>query len=363
MSQPMKILVVDDVPQNLLAMEALLAEVPDLQVITAASGPAALEQLLINEVGLALLDVQMPGMDGYALAELMRGAERTRHVPIIFLTAGSQDQRRSFRGYEAGAVDFLYKPLDPQVLLSKVRVFADLHAQRRLLNDRMVELKRVQRLNEMMIAAMSHDLRTPLMAVALNAEVVHRRGTTDALVQAGGRIKANGVRMTRMIDHLVNFVRMPSELPQLDLARGDLREVIGEQLGELASAWPEVEVVTSMHGDTHLAFDAARMAQALHSLLGQALQHAGPGTTVRLTLDGDRRHQVTLTIHHDGELPEETSMHLFATPGITEGLEAAQVGLGLYMADHLVRAHGGSLLGRSSAAHGTEYELILPRAV
>src|SRR5580698_6967122 len=126
---PIKCLLVDDLEENLLALSALLAS-PDVEILTARSGREALELLLVHEVALALLDVQMPEMDGFELAELMRGAERTRFVPIIFVTAGGWDSGRLFRGYEAGAVDFLYKPLDPVLLGQKVATFAELHRQR-----------------------------------------------------------------------------------------------------------------------------------------------------------------------------------------------------------------------------------------
>src|SRR5262245_34911948 len=109
-TDPVYFLLVDDLEENLVALEALLRRA-GLVLLKARTGPDALEQLLKYDVALALVDVQMPGMDGYELAELMRGTERTRRVPIIFLTAGSADRQRRFRGYEAGAVDFLGKPI------------------------------------------------------------------------------------------------------------------------------------------------------------------------------------------------------------------------------------------------------------
>src|SRR6478609_4122634 len=155
-SEPLKVLIVDDTPENLIALEALLRRT-DIQVISARSGAEALEQCLVNEFCLALLDVQMPEMDGFELAELMRGSERTKHVPIVFVTAAARDQQRVFRGYETGAVDFLYKPLDPQVLTSKVNVFIDLARQRKQLAEALT-------LNEMFVGILGHDLRSPLAA-------------------------------------------------------------------------------------------------------------------------------------------------------------------------------------------------------
>src|SRR5580692_3636646 len=111
MINAIKILLVDDTPENLTALEALLRQT-GVEILRASSGAAALELLLVHDVSLALLDVQMPEMDGFELAELMRGMQRTKHVPIIFITAGLQEQHREFRGYDAGAVDFLFKPID-----------------------------------------------------------------------------------------------------------------------------------------------------------------------------------------------------------------------------------------------------------
>src|SRR6201992_2012788 len=129
MLEPVNFLIVDDLPENLLSLEALLRR-DGLTFLKARSGEEALELLLKHDVALALLDVQMPGMDGFQLAEFMRGSERARHIPIIFLTAGSAERQRRFRGYEAGAVDFIQKPIEPDVLRSKAAFFYELYRQR-----------------------------------------------------------------------------------------------------------------------------------------------------------------------------------------------------------------------------------------
>ncbi len=126
---PVKLLLVDDHEANLVALSTLLAQ-DGVDVLQAGSGREALELLLDQDVALAIIDVHMPIMDGFELAELMRGSQRTQHVPIIFLTGESQDNRHRFRGYQAGAVDFLYKPIEPDVLRSKTAIFLDLYRQR-----------------------------------------------------------------------------------------------------------------------------------------------------------------------------------------------------------------------------------------
>src|SRR5690606_8364462 len=127
--KPVKFLLVDDLEENLTALVALLAR-DGLELHTARSGAEALELLLHHEFALALLDVQMPEMNGFELAELMRGTARTRHIPIIFLTAVATDDSLRFRGYEAGAVDYLLKPLDSQMLKNKTDVFFELARQK-----------------------------------------------------------------------------------------------------------------------------------------------------------------------------------------------------------------------------------------
>ena len=156
----MKCLLVDDLEENLLALAALLQR-PDLEILTARSGREALELLLVHDVALAFLDVQMPEMDGFELAELMRGSERTRQVPIIFVTAGARDQHRLFKGYESGAVDFLFKPIEPHILQNKADVFFQLHRHKQQLAHELREKTETLRLNEMLTAVLSHDLRSP----------------------------------------------------------------------------------------------------------------------------------------------------------------------------------------------------------
>ncbi len=146
-SAPVNVLVVDDIEDNLLATELLLAR-PGLNVLLASSAAQALELLGHHEVALALLDVEMPEVNGFELAERTRQRHQTRQVPIIFMTGNGSDPSRTFKGYEAGAVDFLIKPVDPRVLESKVGVFVELYRQRRELRERNAELERLLQVNQ-----------------------------------------------------------------------------------------------------------------------------------------------------------------------------------------------------------------------
>ena len=354
---PMKVLAVDDTPQNLLALQALLQDEP-IELLCADSGDAALELLLRHEVALALLDVQMPGMDGYALAEMMRGAERTRHVPIIFLTASGPDERRSFRGYEAGAVDFLFKPIDPLVLRSKIKVFTDLYAQRRELAERIAEQERLQQVNSLMLSALTHDIRAPLAALVLNAELLLRRGD-----ETGRRVKAATTAIGRHVDHLVNLASRPSCDLRPQLAPGSLGELVQSrlQVPDHQSMTPAGYVLT-VEGDDQAMFDATLVAQALDQLLLQAVVHAGDAM-VRILVDGQSRRSVAVRLQFTTPLGATAAVHLFGNGPAADGISVPKVGHGLHNAERIARAHGGSVIGRSKEKEGTLFELLLPRGL
>ena len=134
------ILIVDDRQENLLSLEALLLD-ESINIFKANSGEEALSLMIDNDFSLVLMDVQMPGMDGFEVANLMRGMKKTRNIPIIFVTAISKDQSYIFKGYEAGAIDYIYKPIDSVILKSKVHVFLELFKQKKLYQIQAIELE------------------------------------------------------------------------------------------------------------------------------------------------------------------------------------------------------------------------------
>lgn len=352
------ILVVDDQPNNLLATQALLADA-GLPVLLAESGPQALELVLRHEIAVALLDVQMPGMDGFALAELMRGAERSRHVPILFLTAGARDEGRNFRGYEAGAVDFLYKPVDPRVLRSKIAVFVDLHRQRRLLAERIAEQERLARVNALMLSALSHDIREPLTVLTLHAEMLVRRSDQPGLQQAGVRMKAAASVLARQVEHLASLASMPVRDGTLRLQRGDLAQLLNERLhANSALRWSPPQV--DLRGDTEADFDPGLMAEAIDHLLLQAATHAGDHP-LKVELDGSSHRALVLRLGFEAVLADAAAQHLFGGGVALAGMASPQVGHGLAGPERIARLHGGSLIGGSRQRQGTWLELMLPR--
>jgi len=135
------ILIVDDRPENLMALEASLEDL-DLNIVKAHSGNEALGLMLENDYALVLLDVQMPGINGFETAETMKESKKTKNTPIIFLSAISKEQKHVFKGYDSGAVDYLFKPFDPEILKSKIKVFITLHNNKMALEKTTLELKK-----------------------------------------------------------------------------------------------------------------------------------------------------------------------------------------------------------------------------
>jgi two-component system, sensor histidine kinase and response regulator len=362
--QSVKCLVVDDLEENLLALAALLRR-DDVQVLTARSGPEALELLLVHDVALALLDVQMPKMDGFELAELMRGSERTREIPIIFVTAAARDQHRLFKGYENGAVDFLYKPIEPHILEGKADVFFRLARQKQLLAHQLREKTEALRLNEMFMAVLGHDLRNPLSAILMAAHMVQHQSTDETVRGTAKRIVVSGRRMTRMIDDLLDLARarLAGGIP-LKMIHSDLAEPLQRVVREYETAFPDRRIELQQEGNVNGEWDADRLAQAASNLIGNALQHGAPNSSVHVRLDGSRSDGVLLSVANDGSIPSRVVPHLFEPfqggqrqPGQNQGL-----GLGLYIVQQIVHGHRGTVALQVTDIARTVFEVKVPRA-
>jgi signal transduction histidine kinase len=257
---PVKILIVDDREENLFAMESLL-ESPELKIITARSGNEALGILLDQQVALILLDVQMPGMNGFETAELIRGSSRTRHIPIIFVTAISKETKHIFQGYESGAVDYLFKPIEPEILKSKVRVFIDLHQQKQTLENitrklettisELIESRKKLRQNEETIreawkaaekardsaeeanrakseflANMSHEIRTPLNGIIGMADLALLENTTPQQKERIESIKQSGESLLEILNEILDLSKIEAEKIELESIAFNPMEVV-----------------------------------------------------------------------------------------------------------------------------------------
>jgi two-component system, sensor histidine kinase and response regulator len=355
--ESIKVLIVDDIAENLVALEALL-RTGGVKPLCARSGAEALELLLVHDVAVALVDVEMPEMDGFELAELMRGTARTKHVPIIFITAGSRDPSRVFKGYETGAVDFLFKPIDPQILKSKIDVFLELADQRRQVTEAL-------RLNELFVAILGHDLRNPLGALIAGAELLAYQLTDDRHQRTLAWMTAAGRRMTAMIEQLldltrarlgggIGFVRTRKPL--------DVRELVQRALDELRASHRGRDIAFDAVGDATTSGDPERLLQLFSNVIANALTHGDPGGTVAVRVAGGSP-DIVIEVKNPGAIPPERLGTLFE-PFRREPKDAARstgLGLGLFISQQIALAHGGDIAVASSPTAGTAVTIRLPR--
>jgi two-component system sensor histidine kinase/response regulator len=355
-SDLIKFLLVDDAEENLVALEALLRR-EGLELLLARSGSEALELLLLHEVALAFLDVQMPDMDGFELAELMRGAARTKHVPIIFVTAGARSPQRIFKGYETGAVDFLFKPIEPMVLKGKADVFFELFRQRK-------ELANALRLNEMFVGILGHDLRNPLGAIILGAQLLERQLSDETQRRTLERITTAGRRMTDMIEQLLDLTRARlAGGVGFVRARGrvDLAELVQRTVDELRVAHPQKEISVEASGDGCTRGDGDRLLQLFSNLIANAIYHGAATTGVRVKVQGQAS-ELTVQVHNQGVIPPELLPTIFDPfRSGHPSTKSRGLGLGLFISQQIAVAHGGCIKVESSEAAGTRFTVHIPR--
>jgi two-component system sensor histidine kinase/response regulator len=293
-------------------------------------------------------------MDGFELAELMRGAERTKHVPIIFVTAGARDPMRVFKGYETGAVDFLFKPIDPRILKGKADVFFELHRQRAAATQAL-------RLNEMFVGILGHDLRNPLSAMLAGAQLLQCQITDEEQQRTLRRMTSAGQRMTGLIAQLLDLTRARL-LGGIGFSRVQKRVDVGSlaqrAIDELSDAHPEREIKLEAPAQCITVGDADRLLQLLSNLVANALQHGTPGTPVEVSVR-ERGLDIFVDVHNAGVIPGERLGTLF-DPFRGRQKDSLGLGLGLFIAQEIAVAHGGSVNVESSELGGTRFIVRLP---
>lgn len=366
-SPDVDVLLVDDLQENLVALEALIRQ-PGRRVFQVRSGEEALSLMLEHSFALAILDVQMPEMNGFELAELMRGAERTRTIPIVFVTAAGSDLNYAFRGYESGAVDFLYKPLDPHAVRSKVNVFVELARQRQQLQQAQAELQRAVAMRDDFMSMIAHELRNPLNSVYLQAQLRRKMLSEGRTPDAKGflhmveRDERQIRSMIRLLDDMLDVSRVRTGrltvVPgPFDLAES-VRSVV-EAIGEQAHA-AGVTLELAAPPTLPCVGDEFRIEQVVTNLLTNALRY-GQGRPVSVTVaTSGTEALVSVRDRGMGIAPEDQER-------IFEQFERAQgdaqvpgLGLGLYIAREIAQAHRGQLAVRSTPGEGAEFILSLP---
>jgi len=210
LQHPIKILLVDDRPENLISLESML-ENGNRTIIKANSGNEALKVALEDEIALILLDVQMPDMDGFEVARLLKENSRTKDISIIFVTALSKDEKFTIQGYEEGAVDYLHKPLDYNIVLAKVNVFERLFLQQKELKAANDKLQRTNKQLDEFVYVVSHDLKAPLRGLASLATFLEEElgaNPRQEAIDILNMMKSRTGRLQGLIDGILHYSRM-----------------------------------------------------------------------------------------------------------------------------------------------------------
>ena len=363
------VLLVDDLQENLVALEALIRQ-PGRRIFSARSGEQALSLMLEHSFALAILDVQMPSMNGFELAELMRGTERTRGIPIVFVSAGGRELDYAFRGYESGAVDFLYKPLDPQAVRSKVNVFVDLFRQREALQAAQAQLQRAISMRDDFMSMIAHELRNPLNSVYLQAQLrrkmlgAARPPDPQAMLKMVERDERQIRSMVRLLDDMLDVSRARTGKLAIVPAPFDLvasTTAVVEAIRDQAQS-QGVTVTLAAPEALPIVGDEFRVEQVITNLLTNALRY-GRGKPVAVAV-GRREHEneafVSVRDQGMGVAPADQE-RIFEQFERTEGAaQVAGLGLGLYIARQIAQAHQGRLEVRSAPEEGAEFILSLP---
>jgi len=404
---PVNILIVDDEPRNLTVLETVLDD-PGYQLVRAASGEQALLELMATEFAVLVLDVRMPGMTGFELAQMIKERKKTAHVPIIFLTAFYNEDQHILEGYDRGAVDYLHKPVNPAVLRSKVAVFAAMHRNGRALElanrllqseiterlraeahlneltqslDRQViertnaleasheQLRDAARRKDEFLATLAHELRNPLAPVRNAVQVLRLNGFENPRSQwASELIDRQAGAMSRLIDDLMDVSRINQgkiqlrveRLPLVDILNDAVetsRPVIDEYGHQLHLSLPQEPL--------SVAADPTRLAQAFMNLLNNAAKYTEPGGRIDLSVVQEENGAVVISVRDTGiGIPVDrldTIFEMFSQIETTLSRSRGGLGIGLSLTRRLVEMHGGSVEARSAGVgHGSEFIVTLP---
>jgi two-component system, sensor histidine kinase len=387
-----KILVVNDDPASLLALTSLLDQWADetgYAVVSARSGQEALRQVLLHDFAVILLDVNMPGMDGFETAEAIHQRARSADIPIIFVTAFLADEIDRLKAYQRGAVDFLFTPVIPQILHAKVAVFvalatkneqlrrqaeklhqrtAELTATNRQLTREMEERRAVERKShakDEFLAMLGHELRNPLSAISSAAALLGLPGA-EGNARARAIIQRQSQHLSRIVDDLLDLSRAMSGKVVLDKKPVDLSALVSSCLdtfratGRTASYKLRAEVPPAW-----VDGDATRLEQVVCNLIDNAIKYTPEGGIIDITTEVQSE-EVVFTVTDSGVgIGPDLLPHVFDV--FVQGsisLDRAQggLGIGLSLVRRLVELHGGSVQAISDGnANGSSFIIRLPR--
>ncbi|WP_460156887.1 hybrid sensor histidine kinase/response regulator [Pseudomonas sp. S2_H10] len=386
-----KLLIVDDLPENLLALEALIKR-EDRVVYKALSADEALSLLLQHEFAMAILDVQMPGMNGFELAELMRGTEKTRNIPIVFVSAAGREMNYAFKGYESGAVDFLHKPLDMHAVKSKVNVFVDLYRQSKAMKEQVValeqsrreqetllkqlqntqlELEQAVRMRDDFMSIVAHEVRTPLNGLILETQLrkMHLARdnaaafTLDKMHAMVDRDERQIKSLIRLIEDMLDVSRIRTGKLSIRPSCFDLSTLVRDLLHNFSQQIEAAETSVTLDAEQPVIgnWDEFRIEQVISNLLTNALRYGAKSPiSVKVYSEGG---QALVDVQDQGiGIGEENQKRIFQQfERVSARHAVAGLGLGLFISEQIVAAHGGTITVQSRIGEGALFRVCLPQ--
>lgn len=365
------ILIVDDKIENITALTKIL-QAQDLAVDAALSGEEALKKVLKNDYQLIILDVQMPGMDGFEVAEAISGISKTSELPIIFLSAVNVSKAFITRGYASGGHDYLVKPVDPDILVLKIRTFIKLQEQAKELARTQQELrneieqrKYAEEKKDEFIGMVSHEVKTPLTSVKAYiqlAEVALHDNKIQRALQFVNRANNQVNKLNQMMTELLDIAKMESGILDFNLGEFNLIQLLDDALDIFKQSNPERRIKRSGDAAIALQGDILRLEQVLLNYLSNAAKYSAESEEICLDIRAaDDEIEIAVTDKGIG-IPEEEQGNLFKKFYRTKQsiAEYRGMGMGLYLCAEIVRFHGGKYGVKSQAGKGSTFYFTLP---
>jgi two-component system sensor histidine kinase/response regulator len=360
-----RILVVDDRNENLFAMERIL-KVLKCEIFKAHSGNEALSLTLRHDFALILLDVNMPDMDGFELAELLRGHEETDKIPIIFVTAINTEDKSVFKGYESGAVDYLFKPVDTDILLSKVKVFLELNLKKKELEAIQAKLERSNENLSEFAQVVSHDFKNPLNVITGLSELVidkHGEGLSEKGKECMHHIANAAGRMTRLVTDLLVYAQVdakPALYSSIDL-NTIVEDVINDLSNKIEQSGAQVKLENQL---VKIEADQTQMYQLFLNIIDNGIKYQ----------DKNRSPYVNITMHpeiiqgycqivikdHGVGMKSADIEHIFQPFHRLDSAKSFEgTGLGLATVKKIMDQHQGKIEVESVLGEGSTFRIYL----
>lgn len=365
------ILIVDDTPENLISLKKVL-EKYNFEVDTASSGEEALKKVLKNSYVLIILDVQMPGMDGFEVAEAISGYSKAKETAIIFLSAANTEFRFIAKGYSSGGLDYITKPVDMNILLLKVQTFYRIYEQNRKLNEMQKTLleeiefrKEAERKKDEFISIASHELKTPLTSVKGYVQLLERsvdNGDTITVKKHLGKAQVQLEKLNSLIADLLDISKIESGKLKFNKQEFCIDELIDNVIDIMHQSSPEFKILKEGSTKCKVYGDEMRIEQVVINFLTNAIKYS-PGTSeIKLTcnIQGDT---VFLSVKDYGiGMSEDQLKNVFEKfYRVEETSQRFQgLGIGLYIASEIIKRHGGEIGVNSTYGEGSEFYFTIP---